>query len=209
MRSNLNPISPSLACALVAAAALHAGLWWASPRAGVSGQGGGVTLVPAERAMRGEHHLAQMVVRTEARPLAAGTSTERSEEAASATTPVADIDRPVAAPRAEPEGGAAWLSTQYLEGNQLDRSPQPVHGWWLDEATLLAAGRTHLTLKLWVSASGVVDRVEVVRAEPPGDWVVGALRSLPMTPMAPGMKEGRPVAATIVVELQTENEQLR
>lgn len=106
-------------------------------------------------------------------------------------------------------GGAAWLSASYFEPDQVERSPKPAYGWLLDEDVLAAVGRTHLLIKLWVSAEGRIDHAEVLQAEPTGEWVGRTLRLLHGTPMEPAVRDGLPVAAITVVELQTENEQVR
>lgn len=188
----------------MAAAALHAGLWLAWPSAGLTG--GWQVLSPAAVAQPPVgHHLARMVVRADPR-------TDARE--VSAQTPATPGSHDVgmgheASPRPDsPSGGPAWLANRYLDADQVERSPRPVHGWFLDEEALLGVGRTHVLIKLWVSAAGRIDHAEVLQADPPGDWVGQALRTLPGTPMEPATQGGRPVAAVTVVELQTENEQV-
>jgi hypothetical protein len=105
-------------------------------------------------------------------------------------------------------GGPAWLAANYFEAEQLERSPRPVYGWLLDEQLMSAVGRTHLMIKLWVSADGHIDHAEVLQAEPSGEWVARTLSLLHGTPMEPALRDGLPVAAITVVELQTENEQV-
>jgi hypothetical protein len=101
------------------------------------------------------------------------------------------------------------VAASYFEANQVERSPKPVYGWLLDENVLAAVGRTHLLIKLWVSAEGHIDHAEVLQAEPLGEWVGRTLSLLRGTPMEPAVRDGLPVAAITVVELQTENEQVR
>lgn len=106
-------------------------------------------------------------------------------------------------------GGVATLASNYLPVEQLDRGPAPEPGWILDEAALEQVGRAHMRLRLWVSETGRIDRVAVLHAEPPGDWVDHALRPLPSTPMRPAERDGRAVASTTVVELTANLETMR
>ena len=106
-------------------------------------------------------------------------------------------------------GGVATLASNYLPAEQLDQGPTPEPGWILDEAALEQVGRASLRLRLWVSEKGRIDRVAVLHAEPPGDWVDHALRPLPSTPMRPAERDGRAVASTTVVELTANLETMR
>lgn len=106
-------------------------------------------------------------------------------------------------------GGEALLAASYLDVDQADVTPRPIHGWFLDEELLAEVGRARVLLKIWVSASGRIDHAEVLLTEPPGDWAVRALKPLLGTPMAPAQKDGQAVAVVTVVELQAENEQVR
>lgn len=198
-------LSSPIACALIAAAGLHAGLWWAWPRAGVAGGHDAWVPVTAEVAS-GDAHVARMVVR------AASPADGRAAQSEVDSLPMRADGRAGeerSSPAATDTGGPAWLAASYLEANQVDRSPRPVYGWLLDEDVLIALGRTHLRIKLWVSAEGRIDHAEVLQAEPPGEWVGRTMRLLHGTPMEPAVQDGVPVAATTVVELQTENEQVR
>lgn len=106
-------------------------------------------------------------------------------------------------------GGAALLASTYLSADELDQGPVPEPGWILDEAVLGQVGRARMRLRLWVSEHGHIDRVEVVQAEPPGDWVEQAIRPLPGTRMRPAQRDGAAVAASIVVELAADLETMR
>ncbi len=106
-------------------------------------------------------------------------------------------------------GGDALLAANYLDVDQADVTPRPIHGWFLDEELLAGVGRARLLLKIWVSANGRIDHAEVLLTEPPGDWAVRALKPLLGTPMTPAQKDGEAVAVVTVVELQAENEQVR
>ncbi|TDP85983.1 hypothetical protein EV672_102333 [Aquabacterium commune] len=105
--------------------------------------------------------------------------------------------------------GPQWLAGRYTPADQLDQSPRPELGWFLDEDVLAPLPHGSMLVRLWVSAEGRIDRVELLRADPPGDWALRALVPLPGTPMRPGARGGRPVAATLVVELVSDNERFR
>ena len=194
----------SIGWAVLAAAALHASLWWAWPGAGVTG-GVRAPLVSATTWSSAGEHLVSLVVRAESR---ADEPASPPDAAVPAPTHEAVTGNEAALRPASSLGGPAWLAGTYLDADQVERSPRPVHGWFLDEDALLAVGRTRLLIKLWVSAQGHIDHVEVLQAQPSGDWVGRALRTLPATPMEPATQDGRAVASVTVVELQTENEQV-
>lgn len=198
-------LSSPIAWALIAATVLHAGLWWAWPRSGVAGGRDAWVPVAAEVASE-DSHVARMVIR------AAPPADERAAQREVDSSPFGVDDR-VGEERstlaATHSGGPAWLAARYFEANQVDRSPRPIYNWLLDEDALVAVGRTHLRIKLWVSAEGRIDHAEVLQAEPPGEWVGRTMKLLHGTPMEPAVQEGAPVAAITVVELETENEQVR
>lgn len=106
-------------------------------------------------------------------------------------------------------GGSATFSSTYLSAEEVDQGPVPEPGWILDEGALSEVGRARMRLRLWVSERGHIDRVVVIHAEPAGRWVDEAIRPLPDTRMRPAERDGRPVAATIVVELSADLETLR
>lgn len=108
-----------------------------------------------------------------------------------------------------PAGGSAALASTYLSADEVDRGPVPEPGWILDEGAFERVGQAHMRLRLWVSERGRIDRVALIHAEPPGEWVERAIRPLPDTRMQPAERHGRPVAATIVVELSADLEAMR
>lgn len=105
--------------------------------------------------------------------------------------------------------GAATFASTYLPAEELDQGPAPEPGWILDENVLEHVGRAHMRLRLWVSDKGRIDRVVVLHAEPPGDWVDQAIQPLPSTHMRPAERDGRSVASTTVVELTANLETMR
>lgn len=136
------------------------------------------------------------------------TSTNASEASGSNQALAAvDLDRIASEPPAA--GGETPFASTYVPAEELDQGPAPEPGWILDEAALEQVGRASLRLRLWVSEKGRIDRVAVLHAEPPGDWVDHALRPLPSTPMRPAERDGRAVASTTVVELTANLETMR
>lgn len=193
------------ACALLAAAFLHGALWWAWPRDGVTGARADEPVALSSSVGDRAEHRVQLLVRS-------GSPITSAANRVDAPKPVSDVlgaPQSEPAPAHEPAGANAWLASRYLDASELDQAPRPVADWFLDEEALQALPRTLVQLRLKVSAEGRIDHVEVVRAEPSGEWVLAALRPLRETPMQAGLREGKPVAATIVVELATENERVR
>lgn len=105
--------------------------------------------------------------------------------------------------------GPQWLTGPYAPADTLDQSPRPELGWFLDEDVLTPLQHGSMLVQLWVSAEGHIDRAELLHADPAGDWALRAMVPLPGTPMRPGVRGGQPVAATLVVELVTDNERFR
>jgi protein TonB len=68
-----------------------------------------------------------------------------------------------------------------------------------------AAARRFLSgsvrLQLYIEADGRVSRVEILRADPPGYFEESAMRAFGAARFSPGMKDGRPVAAQMTLEV--------
>lgn len=103
----------------------------------------------------------------------------------------------------------AMAPTRYASADDLDVTARPVAGWVLDEQVLMGVRKGRLVLKLWVSDAGVIDGFAVVGSQPEGDWVLRALKPFGMTVMQPGLKNGRAVPSTLVVEIASEDEGFR
>lgn len=191
--------------ALLAASALHLSLCWAWSHSGVLGQG--ANLMPAAHASKSTGPMvARALMQVEHRAgtsQVSGVDDESPRQMERARSEHVDDMPPANA------GGDALVAASYLDVDHADVAPRPIHGWFLDEELLAEVGRARVLLKIWVSASGRIDHVEVLLTEPPGDWVVRALKPLLGTPMAPAQKDGQAVSVVTVVELQAENEQVR
>lgn len=189
--------------ALIAAAVLHGIVWWAWSHDGVGGSRGDEPVLPS---LVGQS-LAEQPVQLLTRSVPAGQSTANVAEAPKSAANASGVALREPAP--ERSGAGALMATRYLDASELDQAARPVADWLLDEEALQALPHTLVQLRLKVSAEGRIDHVEVVRAEPPGEWVLAALRPLRHTPMQAGLRGGEAVASTLVVELATENERVR
>lgn len=66
----------------------------------------------------------------------------------------------------------------------------------------LPAGiRGRVVLDVFVSLSGKVDRVSVVRAQPPGRFEQSAIKAFSAARYAPGMRKGKPAPSRLRVEV--------
>lgn len=131
-------------------------------------------------------------------------SLEPVELADPAESPVASPTEPTDSLARLSAGGA--LAARYLSDADVDQGPAPESGWALDEAVLPPATPVRLVLRLWVSEQGRIDRVQLVQAEPAGDWAGRAAQALASTPMRPALRDGQAVAASAVVEITAEAE---
>jgi hypothetical protein len=232
-------VRPMALLALSAAVALHAALGWAWARQGLTGTQAVHAQVQTHAQPHAQAHMEAVLVRqpsqrraalgqgasgslavplsrpsSPAHPAAsaeAGRPSDPSGEGGDPARPdgQASTEGPVTVTSSPPLSGLQWLRGRYEPSESLDPGPRPQLGWFLDEDALAPLPFGIMQVQLWVSAEGHIDRVELLRAEPPGDWALRALRPLPGTPMRPGLRDGQPVASTVVVELVSENERLR
>lgn len=214
-------LSPVLVAAGLSACGLHVALWWGWTHQGLLGTQAAVA--PAAVHVRQvEGRAGGALPSALGDPAAPGSGGEPAQLAATqvplvqAEPTTAELVRSEQMPSeraiadgAPPVGGPQWLAGRYTPADQLDQSPRPELGWFLDEDVLAPLPHGSMLVQLWVSAEGRIDRVELLRADPPGDWALRALVPLPRTPMRPGASGGRPVAATLVVELVVDNERFR
>jgi hypothetical protein len=182
------PRQLGLGWAVCAAVALHgvgalllSGPAWSGR--GDSAVGGGALLTQTRGSLRVRLAVEQSVASVDPVEL------ESAPMKASGGTPLGTDDR------------GSLLAATYLPAELVDRPPEPDPGWIIDEAAFTEVGRGTMVLRLWVSESGRIDRVRVVQAEPPGEWLTQAIRPLPETRMRPAERGGHAVASTVVVEL--------
>jgi hypothetical protein len=95
----------------------------------------------------------------------------------------------------------------YLPADALDKPPQLAGPWQLNEAAVpprQPGSPTTLTIamRLWVSADGHIDAVQVLSAEPEVPWLESLLQDITQTPLRPATEQGRAVASSWLVEWQ-------
>ncbi|MFN4265019.1 MAG: hypothetical protein ACK4F8_04660 [Aquabacterium sp.] len=94
------------------------------------------------------------------------------------------------------------IPSHYFSDEQVDTLPIPKEDWLLDwQAAPTGAMGWVMTLRLWVSALGDIDHVEVLDAKPAGDWGARMVISFARTPMFPATLAGQAVPVTYVVSL--------
>ena len=76
-------------------------------------------------------------------------------------------------------------------------------GCWIGQVPLTREA-WRVTVRMWVSASGLVDHVETLDAQPAEPWVTKLLAPLVQTEMEPATLAGQPVPVTYVVQLAPE-----
>ncbi len=93
---------------------------------------------------------------------------------------------------------------QYVPSRELDIRPQaadPIIVPFPDE-TPLGRPKAAVILALYISATGMVERVEAEKSDLPPAFVEAAKKSFLYARMHPGMKGGRPVAARMRIEVE-------
>ncbi len=122
----------------------------------------------------------------------------------SAFSPAASLPlRQVAATQSAP-GASQLHSESYFRAGDLDVRPQirdrviPVY----PESAVNLTGR--VIVNIFISASGTVDEVAVVRAEPPGIFDESAISAFSAARFTPGMKGHNAVKSLLVLEVNYE-----
>lgn len=95
----------------------------------------------------------------------------------------------------------------YLPADALETQPQLAGPWQLNESAVpprTSGAPTTLTIamRLWVSAQGHIDAVQVLSAEPAVPWLESLLQDIAQTPLRPATEQGRAVASSWLVEWQ-------
>lgn len=94
------------------------------------------------------------------------------------------------------------IPSHYFSDEQVDTLPIPKEDWLLDwQAAPTGAMGWVMTVRLWVSALGDIDHVEVLDAKPAGDWNARMVIPFARTPMFPATLAGQAVPVTYVVSL--------
>lgn len=203
------PTRGGAACVAAAAALmLHAAMWAGWQAAQSSGW-----RAHAGPVMAASPHGPSMAVRwlpeVARQPLTGPLSEALASEPSASASWRGPANEPAGGAPAVAPGGQRGAVVDYVPAEALSNSPRPEPGWVLDEDALASVRQARLTMRVWVSAAGRVDRVVLLSAEPPGDWAERAVQRLPDTLMSPGFKDGHAVASTLVVEIASENESFR
>jgi protein TonB len=61
-------------------------------------------------------------------------------------------------------------------------------------------------IELYIDETGTVERVAILRAEPPGVFDASVKRAFSAARFTPGMKEGRPVPVLMTLEIEFESQ---
>ena len=195
-----------LALVMSCVVVLHAaGVWWWTASRGGSGQAG----------WSSSHGLPFRVRATVLQEVAVVPMVPDAIQAPPVESRQAEPDQAVAllqtALTAAPSAAAkvvgsnpVWspIPSDYLSDEQVDVFPRPKDEWMLDWPQVpLTRGAWRATVRMWVSATGLVDHVETLDAQPPEAWVARLLAPLATTEMEPATLAGQPVPVTYVVQL--------
>lgn len=97
---------------------------------------------------------------------------------------------------------AAAAPPQYRPVAELDVKPQiKTHVMPEYPAEIPAGVRGRVVLELYISSAGTLDRVRVVRAEPPGRFEQTALKAFSAARFTPGVREGKAVPSLLRIEV--------
>lgn len=144
-----------------------------------------------------------------------GDALSRANPLRASLSPASAREAEIPAPGAEapPAGAAGPASTEpppvlprptsYYSTRELDVRPGIMTR--VEPEYPEAAARRFLSgsvqLQLYIEADGRVSRVEILRADPPGYFEESATRAFGAARFSPGMKDGRPVAAQMTLEV--------
>ncbi len=100
------------------------------------------------------------------------------------------------------EGAAA--PPDYWPRKWLNTPPTPVAPTVVPypETAASAPGEGWVILELFISASGHVDRIEVLSSEAPDEFIESARQTFLQSPFSPGMKDNVPVPSRIKLEVR-------
>jgi periplasmic protein TonB len=100
------------------------------------------------------------------------------------------------------EAGAQPAGPRYWTTDRLDVRPQiKTHVMPEYPSDVLSGVKGRVVLELYISPQGTLDRVRVVRAEPPGRFEDSALKAFSAARFTPGLRKGKPVRSLLRVEV--------
>jgi hypothetical protein len=90
---------------------------------------------------------------------------------------------------------------RYFSYEELDASARPVIDWVIARDGVPPGVGASLLFKLWIGADGTIDHFEVANPDEAPTWAKSVLAPIGQTPMEPAMRQGAPVASTMMVEI--------
>lgn len=97
---------------------------------------------------------------------------------------------------------SAQAASRYWPASRLDVRPQiKTHVMPEYPAQLPSGVNGRVVLELYISPQGTLDRVRVVRAEPPGRFEDSALKAFSATRFTPGLRKGKAVHSLLRIEV--------
>ena len=210
-RSWLRAHGPAAAAALALSLALNALPLWLAWGAGAGASPNPLPLLRGEVlstrtiAIAAAAPAAEPVVRPADLP-AEATVTEapaarRVLETPPIETPPLRSNPPEVAAQAAP-AALAPATTPLLRSGELDRSPRPLGEISPHYPETAGSRGGSVVLRLFIDEQGVVERAEVVRAEPAGLFEDAARTAFMAARFEPGLRAGRPVRSEMTVEVE-------
>jgi len=209
-RSWLRAHRPAAAAALALSLAVNAVPLWLASTAGPGGSPNPLPLVRGEVlstrtiALASAAPAAEPVVRPVALPVAATIAAAPAARPAVETPPLELVPL-----RSDPPGGAAQAAPAaqapaepLLRAGELDRSPRPLGEISPHYPEAAGSRGGSVVLRLFIDEQGVVERAEVVRAEPGGLFEEAARAAFMAARFEPGLRAGRPVRSEMTVEVE-------
>jgi protein TonB len=99
-------------------------------------------------------------------------------------------------------GAARGAAPRYRVAADLDVRPQIMsHVMPEYPRNILSGTKGRVVLDLFVSAKGTLDRIHVVKAEPPGRFEQAARQAFAGARYSPGLRKGKPVASRLRIEV--------
>ncbi|MDE2594913.1 MAG: hypothetical protein KGL57_11815 [Burkholderiales bacterium] len=191
-----------LLAVLAAVLAIHLGVWvWWLQAQSVSGEG--AWQVSSSRPFRVRATVVKDALPVSRKPEIAPIPLRSTPTPAPGTqVPSMVSTLPMALAAAGEKRPWAPLPSDYLAAEQVDAFPHPQDDWRLDWSQVPATQvGWRVTARLWVSATGQVDHVDMLDSEPHADWINLLLAPLAQTPMVSAQLAGQAVPVTYVVQL--------
>jgi protein TonB len=109
-------------------------------------------------------------------------------------------ERPAAAPAARPALRTGPLLKRYYRRSELDVAPN-IMTRVVPEYPHMAHVSGKVTIRVFIDERGTVERVAVLRAEPPGHFEASAQKAFLAARFTPGMKRGVAVKSQLTLQV--------